>query len=492
MANTLRIKRRSSSGAVGVDGLVLQNAELAFNEADNTLYYGTGTGGAGGSATSVIAIAGYGAYATLGTEQTITGNKTFSGTILVPTPTANTHATTKLYVDNLIANVNSNISNVATSFTVAGDSGTNQTITSGIDTLSILGGTGLSSATTSDTVTLNLDNTTVVAGGYGDASHVSSFTVDAQGRLTAAATTAILIDLGVNTSGNYVGSVAAGTGLSVSNTSIEGGTFTLVNEGVVSLTGTANEVSVSASNGAVTLSLPANVTISNNLVVTGDLTVQGNTTTLNTATLVVEDKNIILANAATPTDTTADGAGITILGATNKTWNWVDATDAWTASEHINIANGKSYIIDGVTVLSSTTLGSSIVNSSLAALGTVVTGTWNAEAIAIAYGGTGATSASGARTNLGLAIGTDVQAYDGELAALAGLTSAADKMPYFTGSGTAALATFTSFGRSLVDDVDASAARTTLGLGTIAIQNSSNISITGGSIDGITFDGGTF
>lgn len=88
-----------------------------------------------------------------------------------------------------------------------------------------------------------------------------------------------------------------------------------------------------------------------------------------------------------------------------------------------------------------------------------------------------------------------MQAYDALLQSIAGLTTSANQMIYLTGTDTAAVATITAYGRSLIDDADAAAARTTLALGTMATQAASAVAITGGSIAGITdlavADGGT-
>ena len=93
----------------------------------------------------------------------------------------------------------------------------------------------------------------------------------------------------------------------------------------------------------------AAISTSGNVTVGGDLTVNGTTTTINSTTLAVDDKNVILGDVATPTDVTADGGGFTLKGTTDKTFNWVNATDAWTSSEHIALAAGKNLVLAGST-----------------------------------------------------------------------------------------------------------------------------------------------
>jgi hypothetical protein len=90
------------------------------------------------------------------------------------------------------------------------------------------------------------------------------------------------------------------------------------------------------------------------LVLSGDLTVNGTTTTINSTEITVDDKNLTLGAVTSPTDAGADGGGITLKGATDKTFSWVDATDAWTSSEHLNLASGKDYYLNGTLVTGAT------------------------------------------------------------------------------------------------------------------------------------------
>jgi len=90
------------------------------------------------------------------------------------------------------------------------------------------------------------------------------------------------------------------------------------------------------------------------LVLSGDLTVNGTTTTINSTEITVDDKNLTLGSVATPTDAGADGGGLTLKGTTDKTFSWIDATDAWTSSEHMDLASGKVLKINGTEVLSAT------------------------------------------------------------------------------------------------------------------------------------------
>ncbi len=121
----------------------------------------------------------------------------------------------------------------------------------------------------------------------------------------------------------------------------------------------------------------------------------------------------------------------------------------------VTIASGKKVIVycdgtnveHGISELPATTMASLSLATDLA----------------LSDGGTGAGTAADARTNLGLVIGSHVQAWDAALDDLAGLTQATDKLPYFNSTSSMATTTLSSYGRSLIDDADASTARTTLG-----------------------------
>ena len=281
-----------------------------------------------------------------GTAITLTNN---SGEGSTPTiaVTANTFdafgaaSSAQTAAQNYAANL---VANVATSFEVAGDSGTSKTITSGSDTLTILGGTGLSSVTSNtDTITLNLDSTSVSAGSYGNANTIPNYTVDAQGRLTSASNTAISIlasqvsDFQANTRAQIS---ASGSELAYNSST---GVISFASAGVTSLTGTANEVEVSASNGSVTVGLPSNVTIGQDLTVTGNLTVQGNTTTLNTETLAVEDNKVLLNSSVTGAPSADAGIEVERGDSNNVELRWNETADKWQFSNdgttYLNIAS---------------------------------------------------------------------------------------------------------------------------------------------------------
>ena len=121
------------------------------------------------------------------------------------------------------------------------------------------------------------------------------------------------------------------------------------------------------------------------VTVAGDLIVNGTTTTINSTTLTVDDKNIEMGAVNTPDDTTANGGGIILKGLTDKSILWDSGNNNFTSNQNWNLPTGKEFKINNVSVLSSSTLGSGITGSSLTQVGTITSGTWNGTAITDTY-----------------------------------------------------------------------------------------------------------
>jgi hypothetical protein len=103
--------------------------------------------------------------------------------------------------------------------------------------------------------------------------------------------------------------------------------------------------------------------VAGDLTVRGTLNVLGTTTTVSSTNLIITDKLITIGSTASPTDVTANDAGIEIPGATTKTFIWKSSTPAWTSSENLNLVSGKTYKINGFDVITATALGSAIVSA---------------------------------------------------------------------------------------------------------------------------------
>jgi len=283
------------------------------------------------------------------------------------------------------------------------------------DITAVVAGTGLTGGATSGSATLTLANTAVTAAAYGSATQVGTFTVDAQGRLTAAANATIAVASGAIS--DFTEAVQDVAGALVA--------------------GTANEVNVTYNDSAGTLTIgqPDDVTIGGVLTVTGNLVVNGTTTTVNSTTITVDDPIFTLGGDTAPSSDdnkdrglefryhTGSAAKVGYFGYDDSTGYFTFIPDATNSSEVFSGTQGTisvlAYNIGANAVLSGTTLGSTIVTSSLTAVGTIATGVWEGTDVGVAHGGTGSSTAAAARTALGATTKVTATIGDGSATAIA-------------------------------------------------------------------------
>jgi len=176
-------------------------------------------------------------------------------------------------------------------------------------------------------------------------------------KLTFNPSTGIISATGFSGSGANLTSIPNGaltnSSFTINGTSISLGDTKTITAAAGTLTGSTLNSTVTASS-LTSVGTLSSLTTSGDVVVGGNLTVNGTTTTINSTTVTTTDTNIEIAKVASPTDVTANGAGITIKGATDKTFNWYSSTSAFTSSDNMDLASGKTYKIAGTTVLSAT------------------------------------------------------------------------------------------------------------------------------------------
>ena len=301
-----------------------------------------------------------------GSTLAVTGSQTISGNIDVD-------GTTNLDAVDIDGAVD-----MASSLTLAGNADFNGNLdvdgTSNLDAVDIDGAVDMASTLTlagnaDFNGDLDVDGTTNL-----DAVDIDG-AVDMASSLTLAGNADFNGDLDVDgttnlDATNVVGALGVTGSATVDNLSLDGNTVT-------------------TSSGNLTIdSAGGTTTINDACVISGNLTVNGTTTTINSTTVSIDDKNFQVATGAAD-DAAADGAGFTVdSGDGDKTWNFEATGDNWGSSENINLASGKVLKVANTSILSSTTLGSSVVTSSLTSLGTIGTGVWQGTAINDTYLGT--------------------------------------------------------------------------------------------------------
>jgi hypothetical protein len=511
VADTIRIKRRVT-GSPGAPAS-LANAEVAYNEVDHILYYGEGTGGAGGTASIITAIGGQGlssntapimdgtaspgsssfwsrgdhSHATDTTRAPL-ASPTFTGSPAAPTPTPSTDNTTRLattaFVQNVVAALSTGVTSVTAGSGLSG--GGTGAVTINVAT------NGITNALSAQMPALSLKgNATGAPANATDLTAAQALTLLNAASLNSPSFTGIpLAPTAANgTNTTQIATTAFVLGTRLDQLAAPSVNVSFNSKNITNLLDPVNPQDAATKNYVDTavqgLSQKAAVQVATTTAITlsGTQTIDGIAVTAGQRALVkdqgtasqngiyivqstawtragdldswleVPDAYVFVmqgtANADTGWVCTADPGGV--IGTTAMPWVQFSAAGQISAGSGLQkVGNVLSVVgtVNRISVGATVDIDAGYIGqSTITTLGTISSGIWNASTIVVGKGGTGATTLTG----------------------------------YLKGNGASA---FTAVGVIPAGDIS--------GLGTMASQNANAVAITGGTIDGITLDGGTF